>query len=380
MSCREIILKLFQRKIFPDNMKNSIFGLLQGKKIILYGAGNGFVTFFVFILKKYGLKVHAVIDCKFKSDETYYGIPAFAPLEYKPTREETETAVVVVTVGKSEFYQEIFNYLHNLKFQNILLASEIYEYHLCQTPPALKEKGFRYYLEHKEQIMSCLELFTDDLSREVYTSFLQTHMLRKPIPIPARDLEEQYFPKDIKLSKGYSRFINCGAYTGDTVMQLNLLFGKADTIACFEPEIKNFELLISHLCSNYKEIAHNIIAFPCGVFSHEIQLPFLGGNQHNSTISNEGESFIQCVALDHVLPGFKPTFINMDIEGAELEALIGAEMLIKENKPDLAICLYHSPNHLWDIPLYLQGLNLGYRFFIRNYTSFTSETVLYATT
>ncbi len=70
----------------------------------------------------------------------------------------------------------------------------------------------------------------------------------------------------------------------------------------------------------------------------------------------------------------------MDVEGAELEALKGAETLIKQNKPDLAICVYHTPNHIWDIPFYLEGLGLGYKFCLRNYTSFISETVLYAAT
>ena len=69
----------------------------------------------------------------------------------------------------------------------------------------------------------------------------------------------------------------------------------------------------------------------------------------------------------------------MDIEGAELDALIGAEKTIRENVPDLGICVYHSPNHLWEIPLFLNNLDLGYRFYLRNYTSFMHETVLYAT-
>ena len=68
----------------------------------------------------------------------------------------------------------------------------------------------------------------------------------------------------------------------------------------------------------------------------------------------------------------------MDIEGAELEALKGEEKTIQANRPDLGICVYHSPSHLWEIPLYLHGLGVGYRLYLRNYTSFTGETVLYA--
>ena len=321
-----------------------------------------------------------MLDHKFKSGDSYYGIPAFSPLEYKPTDEEKGNAIVVVTVGKKEYYEEIFNCLRSLGFKNIILASDIYEYHLHHAPVELEKKGFNYYLDNREQIIACFDLFSDDLSQGIFTCFIQTHMQRKPIQIPARSLEEQYFPKDINLSKGYSRFVNCGAYNGDTVMQLNALYGKINAIACFEPDLDNFKLLTLYLCSKHKEIAQSVIAFPCGVFSHDTQLHFAGGNKINSVISDQGDSFIQCVALDHVIPGFKPTFISMDVEGVELEALKGTEMLIKENKPDLAVCVYHAPNHIWDIPFYLESLQLGYKFYLRNYTSFISETVLYATT
>jgi FkbM family methyltransferase len=321
-----------------------------------------------------------VLDRKFKSGDTHFGVLAFSPSECVPTDEEKENAVVVITVGKKEYHEEIFDCLHRLGFRNRVLAHEIYEYHLLHTPAELEKKGFDYYLESREKIMASFDLLADDLSREVFTGFIQTHMQRRPLQIPAHALKEQYFPKDITLSRGYSRFINCGAYNGDTVMRLNDEYGKVDTVACFEPDLENFELLTRYLCARHDEIAQSVIAFPCGVFSHETQLHFAGGDRINSMISDKGESIIQCVALEHVIPGFEPTFISMDVEGVELEALKGAETLIKENEPDLAICVYHAPNHIWDIPLYLESLRLGYKFYLRNYTSYTDETVLYATT
>jgi hypothetical protein len=69
----------------------------------------------------------------------------------------------------------------------------------------------------------------------------------------------------------------------------------------------------------------------------------------------------------------------MDIEGAELEALRGAKDTIMQYKPDLAICVYHTPNHIWEIPLFLDSLKCGYNFFFRNHTGFVVETILYAT-
>lgn len=378
-SYKETLIELFKQTSFPSNPTNSLHDLLGNKKIILYGAGDGFITFSVFVLRKYGLNSYAVLDRKFKTGDTYFGVPAFTPIEYKPTTEEKENTIVVVTVGKKEYHEGIFNSLRDLGFKNVVLASDIYEYHLHHSPAELEKKGFNYYLDNKEQIMSCFDFFSDDFSREIFTCFISTHMQRKPIQIPSRPLVEQYFPRDINLKKGYSRFINCGAYNGDTVMGLNTLHGKVDAIACFEPDPENFELLTRYLCAEHNKIAQSVMAFPCGVFSHETQLRFACGDKINSVISDKGESIIQCVALDHVIPGFNPTFISMDVEGVECEALKGAETLIKESKPDLAICVYHAPNHIWDIPLYLESLRLGYKFYLRNYTSFIAETVLYAT-
>ncbi len=180
------------------------------------------------------------------------------------------------------------------------------------------------------------------------------------------------------MAKGYSRFINCGAYTGDTVNRLNKIFGPIEAVACFEPDPENFELLVKNLSDHPNDVAQHIIAFPCAVFSHETLLNFSGGNKINSAITDKGNFFVQSVAIDHVLPNFHPTFISMDIEGAEFEALCGAEKLIRDSRPDLAICVYHTPNHLWDIPIYLDSIGVGYNFYLRNYTSFIAETVLYA--
>ncbi len=376
---KKILTELFNQPSVPCNATHCVQDLLGNKNILLYGAGSGFATFSVFVLRKYGLKAYAVLDQKFKGGDTYFTIPAFNSRQYRPTTEEKETSVVVITIGKAEYHEEIFHCLHSLGFKNIILANDIYEYHLHYSSMEIERKGFHFFLENREKIMSAINLFSDNLSGEVFSQFIQTHLFRKPLPIPHHLLEEQYFPRDIQLSKGYSRFINCGAYNGDTVKQLNKLFGKIDAAVCFEPDPESFESLTRYLSDHNEEIANSITSFPCGVFSHETQLHFSGGDKSNSAIAAEGDLLIQCVAMDHVIPNFNPTFISMDVEGSELEALKGAENLIRKSRPGLAICVYHLPNHIWDIPLYLNGLNLGYKFYLRNYTSFIAETVLYAT-
>ena len=68
----------------------------------------------------------------------------------------------------------------------------------------------------------------------------------------------------------------------------------------------------------------------------------------------------------------------MDIEGAELEALQGGAKLIKKNHPKLAICVYHKPEDIYTIPQLLLEYNPNYTFYLRHYSLWRSETVLYA--
>jgi FkbM family methyltransferase len=94
------------------------------------------------------------------------------------------------------------------------------------------------------------------------------------------------------------------------------------------------------------------------------------GQQHALTVS--ADDFV----TQHRLP--KIDFIKMDIEGAELLALQGTRQTLSRFKPKLAICVYHRLEDFFDIPDYLNSLNLGYRFFLRHFTIHAEETVLFA--
>ena len=72
------------------------------------------------------------------------------------------------------------------------------------------------------------------------------------------------------------------------------------------------------------------------------------------------------------------TFIKMDIESSEQEALRGAEQIINRDKPKLAICLYHKKEDMWEIPYLIKTMVAEYKLYIRHYSNSELETVLYA--
>jgi hypothetical protein len=54
----------------------------------------------------------------------------------------------------------------------------------------------------------------------------------------------------------------------------------------------------------------------------------------------------------------------MDIEGAELDALYGAERQIRENKPKLAISLYHKLSDIVEIPRLIRSFVPEYKLLV----------------
>jgi FkbM family methyltransferase len=377
---KSTLARLFAQTEFPEDAFY-IQKLFQGRKIIVYGAGESFHYFKEIVIRQYGYIPSVVLDRKFSAGDTFEGIPAFSPLEYQPSAEEQENGLVVVCLGKQTYFDEVIHVLRQMGFRHIISLMDIYEIHnpFC-LPSELETMGFQYYINQRERIESCLDILGDDESRDIFIRCMQTHLQRKPVMIPMCNRDEQYTPKGIRLSRGYSRFIYCGVSVGEMARVFSRV-GKVDEMACFEPDPNQFRLTAEYLSAHHERIARRVTAIPCAVYSHDAIRPFTySDTSFGSRILESGIDRIQCVSIDNVLPGFNPTFICMDIEGAEIEALKGAEKTIKTSCPDMGICVYHSPSHLWEIPLYLYNLGVGYRFYLRNYTGLTGETVLYATT
>ena len=74
----------------------------------------------------------------------------------------------------------------------------------------------------------------------------------------------------------------------------------------------------------------------------------------------------------------KIDFIKMDIEGSELPALKGGLKTIQQDRPQLAVSIYHSNDDFVDIPLFLHENLKDYTFRLGHYSFDLCETVLYA--
>ncbi len=185
----------------------------------------------------------------------------------------------------------------------------------------------------------------------------------------------QYFDRDLVRPMDGEVFVDCGSLDCMTCVHFrDWTGGNYSKIFSFEPDQDNYKN-----CEKNIQIhkIDKVEMLPYGVWDRREVLRFINA-KGGSAISDIGESEIRTISIDEVLKGEKATFIKMDIEGAELKALMGAKETIKKWHPKLAISIYHKPEDLIEIPEYIKGLSTDYHFYLRHYSSAVFESVLYA--
>lgn len=189
----------------------------------------------------------------------------------------------------------------------------------------------------------------------------------------------EYFRDEFFSKSDEEAFIDCGGYDGDTIDEFcKWTDGKFKSVYSFEPD----ECILKRMHENLYRYDERVHIISRGVYSHETTLSFINTDGRYSGHIEQGDNQgkmnnIECVALDDVVKE-KVTFIKMDIEGSEIPALRGAKNIILRDKPKLAICIYHKPDDLWEIPLMIKEWVPEYRMHIRHFGRRYYSTVLYA--
>jgi len=189
-------------------------------------------------------------------------------------------------------------------------------------------------------------------------------------PIPS--LDDEYTPNDLPLYLEPIHLVDCGAYTGVAYKKFSQRYHIKKYIG-FEPDPKNFSSLVSNSFHSQE-----VTLLPLGVSDKTETLRFSLGKDMGSSIDNEGEALIQCVAVDDVVKTFDANLVKFDIEGAEIRGLIGMEKLIKQQRPSLCVSVYHKPEDLVEIPRLIASWNLDYKFYLRIHEYNGFGAVLYA--
>ena len=215
---------------------------------------------------------------------------------------------------------------------------------------------------------------------DIYGSLLRTGVQRENLYYPRyRRIMGmtgiQYFDLPYLAKNPEEVYIDGGAFDGKTCTDFIDWYGtEYKRIVAFEPSRYSAITCQKRIQDNHIE---RIELIPKGLYSENTILRF-AHKAAGSKVVNDGTDTIEVTSIDKVLNGERATFIKLDVEGCELEALKGAQMTIQKYRPKLAICIYHKPENIYEIPLYILSLVPEYRFYIRHYSNVESETILYA--
>ncbi|MCB9166328.1 MAG: FkbM family methyltransferase [Flavobacteriales bacterium] len=183
-------------------------------------------------------------------------------------------------------------------------------------------------------------------------------------------LHEQYFETFVSLAND-AVFVDGGGFDGGTVQEFHRRYPGHGTVHYFEPNAASMELSRQNLA-----VVPHVRFVPKGLWNEATILHFDASLGSASKVSEAGGASITTTALD-LEPIERVDMIKLDIEGAELSALRGAEQLIRRHRPVLAVCVYHHQQDFWKVPEIVLGMVPDHAVYLRHYTQGVFETVMY---
>lgn len=299
------------------------------------------------------------------------GLPVFTGQCWAEAHDPIMTCVVIGLFNNYVDVGEVVTSLQKLGYGRVISLIEFVRHYPQGQPFRYWLVDPHYYETNADRIAALRGRLFDDASRELLDSIVEFRTKGDYLKLPEPSTQ-QYFPADMPQWPQPLRFIDCGAYTGDTVQEMRAAGLVFEAVATFEPNLQNFHQLVRNLSDI------NALNFPCGVSDTNKQIGFDGALGAGGHLAASATEQVTCVRLDDALPHFAPNLIKMDIEGEEPQALQGAENILRQYQPHLAISIYHRAEHLWSILEQLDSYALGYQFYLRCHARITFDTVLYA--
>lgn len=334
--------------------------------LVIYGTSGYARTLKVF-LEQYNLKIDAAcVDLQYydESNSDWFGIPIYT-IEDLPKK----FASFNVLIGFSKFK------VAEKKLDSLLGCNGIF---FLDCTLSLNFFNYDFIVKNLDNFFLAYNLLEDEISKKTFTAFINAKISGKSDALYDLYASDQYFPKDIIVLDNNEVFVDCGAYNGDTVQKfISETQGNYNKIYAFEPDKNAFEKLCLFVDKNN---ICEIVLLNKGVWSKKTELMFNPdpNRGERSLITDNGAVILQTESIDNVLCSNRASFIKMDVEGSELQAIYGVEHTIKNYHPKLAISMYHKPEDLITIPAYLKKIMPQYKFFLRNHLHIAQELVLYA--
>ncbi|WP_228126521.1 FkbM family methyltransferase [Candidatus Marinarcus aquaticus] len=277
-------------------------------------------------------------------------------------------ALILSTASGSPL--EIKKSLDALGYENFNYLS-LYKYGTLQLPDPMFMADFKEdFLNNKAEYEKSYHLLFDEESKRIFEKVLNfkiTYDFRFMQGF-TNNHEAQYFDKDIIPNIKNIRFVDGGAYVGDTLQEIIKNYPDYEKIYCIEPN----NLHINIAKREFGELK-NIEFINCGLSDTTTTVEQFQEAQNNCDHNYQA---LQTDTLDNLIKD-RVDYIKLDIEGAEQAALKGAKQTILKSHPILAVCIYHQAQDWYKVPQIVLGIRADYDVYLRHYMEGIYETVLY---
>lgn len=355
--------------------------LSGGREIVLMGAGAlGRRT--LAGLRRHGVEPLAFAD-NGRQGTTLDGLPVLSP--ETAARTFGARAAFVVTIWGANRPHRFAHSREQLR----ALGCDV----VCSFPPLFwkyPDPLLPFYLQDlpsrlldaRADVRRAFDLWEDDASGAEYVAQVRFRIsadfdgLSHPVAHP------QYFPDDLFTWNEDEWIVDGGAYDGDTVRMVSTLHGdRFGHLLALEPDPANFAKLQATVATLPPAARARVDCrqIALGSAPSTLYLDATGtAASVTSAAPSAGTVAVSAETLDALVDGSRPTFIKLDIEGFEVDALEGGRQTIERHAPVLAVCVYHTQDHLWRIPLLLREWRDDYAFFLRPHNEEGWDLVCYA--
>lgn len=312
--------------------------------VVIYGMGNG-ADKVIDELIRLGIEIKGVTA----SDDFVRG-QMFRGFRVKKISEFEGEFIVAVAFASS--IPEVMNHIYSLsKKYNVLVPV---------VPVYGKEIFNREFIVKYSEVIEKAYYSIEDESKHIFAGcldFMFGGNIDKLKEITSD--KDEIFNGIFRLNDN-ENYLDLGAYKGDTIDELlNYTNGNYSAITALEPDEKTFRKLCVH-----NEDLLNCENINKAVYSETGEICFDSAAGRQSSVSDKGK-LIQAITIDELNKPF--SYIKMDVEGSEYEALSGGMITLKKYKPKLNIALYHRSEDVFKLPLLIKSINPRYKIYLRKH-------------
>ncbi len=348
------------------------------RRLVLFGAGNlGKKT--LRVLRGHGIEPLAFTDNSARLwGQEIDGVAVLAP-EDAARQFGSSAAFVVTAFSPGCNFVPLQQQLHELGCARVVPFLALFWNYAQECLPHVLVDLPQRVLAQRDAIQDAFQLFHDDVSRREYVAQVRWRLWQDFTALPPPSEHEQYFPCDLFSWTTDEVFADCGAFDGDTIRAI--LNRRADfrQIIAIEPDPLNFQRLQHCVSQMPQPVRERIHLNRLAVSASKGTLRFEPDGTAGAKISEQGGLAVDCDSLENILAGRRPSYVKLDVEGAEEDALRGAAGILRRGETIWAVCAYHKQSDLWQLPRLLRSsVPSDYRLFLRKHGGEIFDTVCYA--